>query len=361
MGLEEVEWEECLLELRRDPQLEREITRQGGRVQGSAHYFGAIPWFVRAIAELQRSSFSSFSLPDRMVDQIGLLVSRDNSCRYCFAYQRLILRTLGIPEDWIQRAEDDLLLAQMSREHRALLDFARAISRANPLPTVDQLGDLAELGVERLQVQESAAAAAFMIFFNRVSTIPALPPGRAESLPDRFVVRLLRPIAARYARRIIGRWKPRTALPVESGGVFASVVGGLAGLPHASALRGALDGMVASDVLPTRTKALIFAVVARGVGSEVTEAEARRWCAAGGMEAAQIDSALAHLADPALDAVESLALPLARDSVRYQPADIQRKARTLRDAVTEVQFAELIATVSLANAVTRLGMLAVPT
>jgi hypothetical protein len=113
--------------------------------------------------------------------------------------------------------------------------------------------------------------------------------------------------------------------------------------------------MQALDTLPERTRALIFAVVARAVGC--SEAESVGWCLPLGFEAAQVDAALLHLAAPGLDELETRILPFVRETVWPQPVSIQHKARALRDDRPPDTLAELIATLSIANTVVRLGCL----
>src|SRR5437899_2321420 len=80
-----------------------------------------------------------------------------------------------------------------------------------------------------------------------------------EQMVDRPLVRLLRPVIARRMRSKPRRPEP---LPEPNEGPFASVVAALEGSPAAGVLRRAIDGALASPVLPRRTKMLLFAVVA---------------------------------------------------------------------------------------------------
>jgi hypothetical protein len=96
-------------------------------------------------------------------------------------------------------------------------------------------------------------------------------------------------------------------------------------------------------------------VVARGLGCPATEAEAGRLLAAEGWEPAEIEAALAHLGSPRLDPNERALLPVARESIRYEPALIQRRARELRETLGVQPFVEFVGTCALANAVCRLG------
>jgi hypothetical protein len=108
-------------------------------------------------------------------------------------------------------------------------------------------------------------------------------------------------------------------------------------------------------VLSTRTKALVFAVVAHGIGCARCEREAVRLLAAEGLTAAQVEHALAHLGGPELTELECAAAALARESIWYRPAQIQRHLRSIRTLCTREQLVELIGSAALANMVCRLS------
>ena len=177
---------------------------------------------------------TSVTLSRREIDQIGLLVSLDNSCRYCFGYQRMMMRALGVPEVWIRQVEEDLAVGDLTGSQRSLLDYARGISRANPLPGAAQLRELDRQGVAPLSAREAAGTAAFMICFNRAATIAAIPPQRAEKMPNGWRGRLMLPLMRRFLNRSVYSQMAEGDVPsAKSEGIFSRAVEGLAGLPHA--------------------------------------------------------------------------------------------------------------------------------
>src|SRR5207248_3119422 len=93
------------------------------------------------------------------------------------------------------------------------------------------------------------------------------------------------------------------ANPVPGRAALA-LVAALGDSPSAETIRRMVDDAFASDVLPRRTKALLFAVVARALGSAYVEAEVRALLAAGGDSATELDRILEHLAAPSLDTRE---------------------------------------------------------
>ena len=54
---------------------------------------------------------------------------------------------------------------------------------------------------------------------------------------------------------------------------------------------------------------------------------------------------------------EQMLVPFARETVRYQPADIQRRMREVTAGMRPPEIVELAGVVSLANAVGRLSVL----
>jgi hypothetical protein len=132
------------------------------------------------------------------------------------------------------------------------------------------------------------------------------------------------------------------------------VVRALDGLPMAVELHAFLDALWRSEVLPARTKALVFGVVARGLGCAASEGEATRLAVEAGLASRDVAETLDHLSSPALDPVEAIALPFARDTIWYQPVSIQRRSRAVRDALPRAQYVELLLTAAAANMVCRL-------
>jgi AhpD family alkylhydroperoxidase len=351
-----VEWEACLLEPRHDRELERRLRKRGSRVPDSIGYFADCPWAAEAVAELDLCLFTRVHLESPLPELAMLVVSQDNSCRFCFAAQRVLLRLLGIPQSRISQLEQDLLTAELDPRDKAALEFARRVSRSNPLPTEADKKALREAGFSDLAIKELSGHVALSVFFNRFSTLPALPPERFEGLLDRWYVRLARPLLARRVRSWMRISEPQSLKPEEKTGPFSYAVLALDGLPLAGTLRRVLDRMWGSPILSSRCKALVFAVVARAIGCPRAARESLQLLGEEGLGPDEVEEILSHLASPKLDPIESLVLPLARETVWIQAATIQRHARTLQEAVSPAQFAEFIVVAALANAVCRLGI-----
>src|SRR5207249_79647 len=130
----DMEWEESLLPPVPVPaDLEAYVRRQFGVVPGWLARVAPAPWLARAWAALVRSPVAH--LPPALCDLVALVVSQDNSCRYCFGAQRAVLRLLGYREAYIARLERDCLVAELSAADQTALDCARRVSRADPRPS----------------------------------------------------------------------------------------------------------------------------------------------------------------------------------------------------------------------------------
>jgi alkylhydroperoxidase family enzyme len=235
-----------------------------------------------------------------------------------------------------------------------VLQFARCISRASPLATCRDGQPLLDAGYSSEAVREIAALAALYVFFNRLSTMPALPPSDFD-FGERWWARLVRPFVSRLMHRQRGQAEHVSLAPTQRTGPFATTINALDGLPVAPRMREIVDEAWASPLLPQRTKALIFAVVARGIRCPLSERESTRLLIEDGMNPADVEAALAHLG-PGLDERERAAVSLARESIWYRPSSLQRHALSVRGLFTRQAFVEMIGVAALANMLCRLGV-----
>ncbi len=356
--LGEVEWEPCLLPPRPDPALAERLEQRYRRVPGSLVYFSACPELFEASTALSMCFTDPVHLEHDLCDMVGSVVSQDHSCRYCYAVQRAILRGVGFSEERIRRIADEALSDEHPPKVRAALEFARRVSRSNPLPTAADAKQLEEHGYSDMEIKELAALIAVHTCFNRISTLPALPPSGYESLPDRWYVKLLRPFYTLYIHRTVRRRaEPRMLRDDEKQGPFSEVICALDGLPVAGDLRRMLDLLCNSGALPKRTKALIFAVIGRALGCQTSEVECSRIAVEAGVDQSTVDDVLDHLSSPSLSEDERLLLPLARETVWYEPAPLQRRAREACDRLTTEQFIEFVLCAATANMMCRLGVI----
>jgi uncharacterized peroxidase-related enzyme len=351
-AIDDVEWGQCLLEPVEDAEVLREVARSQGFVPHYLRLLAPCPWLVRnGGAGFRQDQLVHTDLA--LADLVFLAVSQDNSCRYCYSSQRAVLRILGFEEERIRRLEQASSTAEENARDRLALDFARHLSRANPAPSAADRDALQNAGYGDDAIKELAYVAASTVMSNRLSTLPALPMESARH--DRlWYVRLLRPFVARRLRS--RRGQPENLPPELQTGPYAYVAREFDGLPAGRVLGELLQQAFESPILTRRAKALIFAVVARGLGSERAEREATELLGPLGLEEAEVREVLAHLASPKLDETEATLVPFARETIRYRLADIQRRAGKLREGLSVEQFLEVVGVVSLANAVCRLSL-----
>jgi alkylhydroperoxidase family enzyme len=352
--LQDVEWEECLLEPRSDPELEREWRRQIRRPPSALRYLTPCPWVPRAMIRLD--DLELVHLDFRLANLAIMVVSRDNACRYCYAAVRVLLRLVGLSDAEIERLEDALASAELDDHDRIGLEFVRRLSRASPRPTREDLKPLHEAGFGAGELRELAFVASEMVATNRITTIPALPPGGLERMHASLLLRLLRPFLQGMVHGRQRRAQPTHLSEEEKAGPFRAWVEALDGLPAARKLRAILDDAWASPLLPRRAKALIFAVVARGLTCPHSEREALRLLAEEGLEGEAAEEILAHLGSPLLDPVEAVVVPFARETLWYTPAQIQRRAREVRERIGTERFLEAVGVAAFANTICRLSI-----
>ena len=349
-----MDWGECWLT---PPPMPRALAADvkkwtGGIVPAWATYTAAVPWVALACARVIQKQLAHMPLP--LFDLIGLIVSQDNSCRYCYGATRTILKILGYREDQVDRIERDLHLSDLSRPEQVALEFARKVTHANPRPTALDRQALLRAGYSPAVVAEITFVASFAGFPNRIATFFALPPEGFEKMVDRPLARLLRPL---IAWRMSGKRVPAVPLPQPNTGFCTAVVAALDGSPTAHVVRAITDDAFASPILPLRTKLLMLAVISRALGCEHAGNEARDGLAAEGLGPADVDEILANLGSPKLDRRDALLVPFARETVRFQASAIQRRTRDLTRELPVEEVIEAVGVASLANATGRLSVL----
>jgi len=348
-----MEWAECLLPpLEMPPSLAKEIRGLIGRGPAFVPRLAHAPWVLRAVAR-HITGFLAY-LPPALADRIGLVVTQDNSCRYCYGMHRSLLRIAGHSEAAVDRIVRDSMLVDLSPAERVAVDYARRLSRCTPRPDRKDFEKLVAAGLDERVAVEVAADVAAGCFMNRVATLAALPPEPLEAVTSASYFRLVRPFLARgFSPR-----PPRPLPPPQpNDGPCARVVAALGDSPSAHLLRATIDSAFASPILPTRTKALVMAVVARALDCPYGEREARGVLGREGLAEADVDEVLETLSSPRLDAREARLVPFARETVRYQTGVIQTRMREVSRELSPPEMTELVGVISLANAVCRLSVL----
>lgn len=361
MSIEDVAWEPPYLAPIPDAALEAVVRREnGGPLPPGTLQVTPAPWLARAPGLLNWFNGRLAHLDVRTAEKLALVVSQDNSCRYCFAAHRVLMRFIGFDDTTIRRLEHDLLVSEQPAAEQSALAFARRLSRGTPPVSGAELAPLRDAGWGDDAIREMALVCGAMIAFNRSSTFLALDPEPYEALPDRWHMRILRPLIGLVLRLRTRPGAPVSFSAAERAAPFARVLNGFDGLPLGRSLRLVLDEAWAFDGLSKRAKALVTAVVAHALGDAALVADARALACAHGSTDAEVDEVLAHLRAPTLDAPTCAAVAFARESVFYEPAPIQRRCRALVEELTLPVMLDLVGVASLANTLARLGAFAEP-
>lgn len=352
--LADTAWDACLLEPVRDPALEAWARRRIGLPHPTVRYFARAPWVARMLVRWLPEQGLLVELDLHEADLVGLVVSQENSCRFCYAAVRAMLRIQGLSEERVQRLERQLADTEVEPRLAALVRFTRRMARSDPPLAPSDVEALRAAGFGAGAIRELMFAVAGNGLFNRTATLGALPPREFERLPDLLPVRWLRPLLARWMERF--RRRGRLAPPPAADGPMAGLVAALGDSPVAAMLQQTFAEMWASTALSARCRALLIAVVARALGDLRTGDDMVQALAQDAIGAARLEQILSHLDAPELPAAERVLVPFARETVWYVPQQLQRRTRELAARVEATMLTEAIGTLALANAVCRLRL-----
>jgi len=352
-ALAHVAWETCPIQPQPDRGLETYARRKTGIPAPYIRYFSSVPWLARAVVDLHPEYGLLIHLDQNVADLITLVVSQENSCRFCYAAQRALLWGLGMSESRIQRIEQELN-ANITSRTTAAIAFGRDQSRRGPVAARDARQALRQAGFSDAEMKEISFTTAATDFLNRIHTIPAIPVRPLERMPEQLGMRLLRPLIRRTLERHRSRGQPAPAEGTQSS-PYSRLIETYAGSPIAVVLRRTIDEMSASTHLSVRCKLLIFAIIARGLGCQEDALEIGEALEHEGLNKATVARVLTHLDAPELDEIERLLVRFARETIWYDSAVLQRRARALLDTLSVPQFLEAAGVASLANGLCRMA------
>jgi alkylhydroperoxidase family enzyme len=353
-ALAHVSWESCLIDPQRDRALETYARRKMGMPFPTLRYFTPVPWLARALIDLHPEFGLLMHLDLHQADVLTLVVSQENSCRFCYAVIRMLLWAQGMSEARIQRIEQKLSGDEVTPKTAAAIAFGRRQSRVGPQAAREARQALRDAGFSDAEMKEVAFVVGLTDFMNRVNTIPAIPSHTLERMPGQIHMRLLRPLLKRMMakQRVRGAATPLAQPPAYP---YGRLIEAYAGLPIAPVLGRTIEDMWESPILTRRAKLLMLAVIARGLGCEVCAIEIGEALRQEGLDDAAQSEVLSHLDAPGLDDIERGLLRFARETIWYEPAVLQRRARALRDVLSGPQFIEAVGVASLANGLCRMG------
>jgi alkylhydroperoxidase family enzyme len=354
LALKEIPWGQPTIKPVDDLEWAAEVRKTMGVDVPAYRYLARCKW-LRETVMLANSTKDSYA-PERLSMLAFLVTSQENSCRYCYGTARAFLKMYGLSEKEIERVEHDVKTAGADEKERELLHFCRDLSRSNPRPSRAQLERLVSMGYDPLAMVEIAVDVAGACMSNRVSTFLAMPLNpEMEDFSPPLGMRLTRPF-----RKLLHKTPPpppRDNLP-PPGSPFFEVVALAKGTRGVPIFNSALEGAFNSPVLPVRTKAWVFAVVARALDCEMCERLSAAVLGKEGISPDARERVLGALSGPELDETEKILLPWVRETAHYQTEVMQRKTYELGQRVGDDIVLESIGLAALANACSRLSMLA---
>jgi alkylhydroperoxidase family enzyme len=103
-------------------------------------YFTPVPWVARAIADLHPEFGLLMHLDFHQMDILALVVSQENSCRFCYAAVCVLLWAQGMSEARIQHIEQKLSQADLASKTTAAIAFGRRRAQWLPLDPSSTVG-----------------------------------------------------------------------------------------------------------------------------------------------------------------------------------------------------------------------------
>ncbi len=350
-SLDQIEWCEMpLVPPIPDPRWEAEFMKRFGRPTTFTRYLTPVRWML--IADEIIESRVTPNISPNLENLISLVVAMDNSCRYCYGAFRSVLKIMGYPERVIRKLEESLAVDELSQKEKLALEFARKVARSAPRASAADLKVLTEAGFSRLQIAEIAYLVGNSSAGNRIATLLAVPPSEVEGLEAGWIRKLLRPITRRRFRDSMSKvtvFEPES--PYEGPGL--RIIEALNGSPAAGAMARILEEAWQSPITSKRVKALIFAVVAKGLLCPACEEEAANLFRSEGWSDEEITHLLSNLTSERLNAFELKVLRFARETVRYQTRRIQTLAQEFAKGLEREVVIEIVGLVSLANGLAR--------
>ncbi|MBI4849682.1 MAG: peroxidase-related enzyme [Nitrospirae bacterium] len=102
-----------------------EIRGAFGMVPNLFRTYAVHPPLLQANWNKVKAVMMQGSLSAKVKQTIAVLVSKDNSCKYCVAAHRGALKSIGISDEELKRIEENIEKADFTVKERALINFAR--------------------------------------------------------------------------------------------------------------------------------------------------------------------------------------------------------------------------------------------
>ena len=109
-------------------------------------------------------------------EMMGLVISSANACTYCLTTHSDVLRGLSGDPEWVDCLTYNYRTAKLTKQQRALCDYAYFVTTRPGEIDADQVDKLREAGFNDHEILEAAFVAGYFNYTNRwVSTIAPKP------------------------------------------------------------------------------------------------------------------------------------------------------------------------------------------
>lgn len=351
----EEEWGTPLVDPQSAPDIERRFRRRVGVVSGAVPYVAPHPWLYRPFLFLAAPALTA--IDEEVATSLSFIIARDNSCRFCYSTFRTLLRLSGHSPSDLKELEAHFSMQDFGESEEWGLRLAVRLSRCTNVPGA--IERLQSAGVTAAEIREIAGISVVNLAANRIGTTLSIPVTRTEQAPGTLRQSWRTVLSA--LRRWVGG-----GTQVDAAHGDGRLEGPLA--PWLRTLRGTPVGTVMQDVtaqwldasrpLSTQTKLLILAVVARGTAATQLEERLRTWLGdEHQLPAAAFEAAVDHFGGPGVEEQVEPLLQFARASIRYDFGPIKRTAWECTEGLDRAHTLEVIASISIANALARLEQL----
>lgn len=114
-------------------------------------------------------------LPPSLKQMIALVLSAQNSCRYCEAAHTGALEAMGVPQEIIASSVDDPEMRDLSTPQRVVLKFALKVARTPREVNAEDYAALQQVGFSRGEIMEIIMTAALNEFINIWADASGIP------------------------------------------------------------------------------------------------------------------------------------------------------------------------------------------
>ncbi|PCI27612.1 MAG: hypothetical protein COB67_08200, partial [SAR324 cluster bacterium] len=105
-----------------------EIIKIMGYVPEIFPALGVSPWIIKGLLEFDQIPITHIDF--RLADMILMIISRENTCRFCYGASRSMLKITGMKENKIREMESDLFSSTLNKKEKAALSFVQVMSQS---------------------------------------------------------------------------------------------------------------------------------------------------------------------------------------------------------------------------------------